>query len=188
MTLAELTTFIAGAAIGGLLSWLITHRYYVKAGADQRIELKKLSDGLRPRNTLRDFETYLDESTWTKTVVGHAGVWMADADNTFQIEQGESTREFRERWTTVYPDPNSSPYPVYLKINGTTIKELTFISMDGGRIFVPMAGVRQTSSGAAEYFWNLNSLEVKVCRVIGTYYCYENLEGIARMSKVALAA
>lgn len=188
MTFSELLTFIAGAAIGGLLSWLITHRYYMKAGADQRIELQKLSDGLRPRNTLRDFETYLDESTWTKTVVGHAQVWMAAADHTFQIEQGESTREYREPWTSIYPDPNSSAYPVYLKINGTTIKELTFISMDGGRIFVPMAGVRQTSSGVAEYFWNLNSLEIKVCRVVGTYHCYVDLEGIACKSKVALAA
>jgi hypothetical protein len=26
----DFLTFAAGAAIGGLLSWLITHRYYVK--------------------------------------------------------------------------------------------------------------------------------------------------------------
>ncbi len=113
---------------------------------------------------------------------------MADADNTFQIEQGERTREFRERWTTVYPDPDSVAYPVYLKINGTIIKELTFISMDGGRILVPMAGVRPVSEGVVEYFWNLNSLEVKVCRIIGSYYRYQNLEGVAQMSKVSVIA
>jgi len=117
----EFLTFVAGAAIGGLFSWLITHRYYMKSGADQKTELAKLQDALKPRNTLGDFEALLRTSTWTKSFVGHAEIWMADADNTFQIEQGESTREFRERWTTVYPDPNSTAYLVYLKINGTTI-------------------------------------------------------------------
>lgn len=111
---------------------------------------------------------------------------MADADNTFQIEQGKSTRDFRERWTTVYPDPNSTAYPVYLKINGTTIKELTFISMDGGRIFVPMTEIRLVSNGASEYFWNLNSLEVLVCRIIGNYHIYKTLEEVAATSKVVL--
>jgi hypothetical protein len=182
----ELLTFVAGAAIGGLLSWLITHRYYVKSGSDQKTELAKLQAALRPRNTLRDFEDFLGTSTWTKSFVGHAEIWMADADNTFQIEQGESSREFRERWTTVYPDPNSTAYPVYLKINGTTIKEVTFISMDGGRIFVPMTETRLDATGTPEYFWNLSGLEVRVCRIIGSYYIHENLEGVARTSNVVL--
>lgn len=182
----EFLTFVAGAAVGGLLSWLITHGYYLKSGADQQEQLAKLQAALKPRNTLNDFEDLLRNSAWTKSFVGHTEIWMADADNTFQIEQGESTREFRERWITVYPDPNSTAYPVYLKINGTTIKELTFISMDGGRIFVPMAEVRLDATGTTEYFWNINGLEVCVCRIIGSYYIYETLEGVARTSKVVL--
>ena len=184
----EFLTFAAGAAVGGLLSWLITHRYYIKAGADQRVELDRLSAALKPRNTLDNFERMLDSSNWTKSVINHTEVWMADTDNTYQVETGERTREFTERWTAVHPDQNSSAYPVYLKLNGTTIKELTFIAMDGGRIFVPMAGVRQVSSSEVEYFWILNSLEVKVCRIVGTYYRYENLEGVAKRSKVAIVA
>ena len=158
----------------------------MKSGTDQKVELEKLQVALKPRNTLSDFEDLLRTSTWTKSFVGHTEIWMADADNTFQIEQGESTREFKERWTTIYPDPHSTAYPVYLKINGTTIKELTFISMDGGRIFVPMAEVRLDAKKIPEYFWNLNSLEVWVCRIIGIYYIYESLEGVARTSKVTL--
>jgi hypothetical protein len=182
----DFLTFFAGTAIGGLLSWIITHRYYVKSGADQKAELTKLQAALKPRNTLSDFEYLLRTSTWTKSTIGHTEIWMADADNTFQIEQGETNREFRERWTTVYPDPNSTAYPVYLKINGIAIKELTFISMDGGRIFVPMAEVRLDATGTPEYFWNLNSLEVMVCRIIGSYYIYKTIEGVARTSKVVL--
>ncbi len=76
----ELLTFVAGAAIGGLLSWLIAHRYYLKASAEQRVELKRLSEGLRPRNTLRNFENLLETSRWTQSVIDHTEVWMADAE------------------------------------------------------------------------------------------------------------
>jgi hypothetical protein len=118
----------------------------------------------------------------------HTETWICQSDNTFQIRRGERDREFAERWTTVYPDSMSgAAYPVYLLINNNVIKELTFISMDGGRIVVPMAEIRPTKAEkSAEYFWNLNSLEVKVCRIIGDYYIYGDLEGIARMSGVSL--
>ena len=58
----DFLTFAAGAAIGGLLSWLITHRYYMKSGADQKTELAKLQVALKPRNTLSDFEDLLRTS------------------------------------------------------------------------------------------------------------------------------
>ena len=58
--------------------------------------------------------------------------------------------------------------------------------MDGGRILVPMAEVRQDAAGSSEYFWNLNSLEVLVCKVIGEYYIYKTLEGVAKSSNVVL--
>jgi hypothetical protein len=182
----ELILFIAGAAIGGLLSWLISHRYYVKASRDQKEELTGLAQTLRAKTTLPDFEAMLASSSWSKAVVNHAEVWLADSDNTFQIVRGERSREFVERWTEVYPDGNSSAYPVHLKIGASVIKELTFISMDGGRIFVPMAELRPTSGGGVEYFWNVSSLEVRVCRFIGEYYIYKDLEGVSRMSKVTL--
>ena len=60
--------------------------------------------------------------------------------------------------------------------------------MDGGRIFVPMAEVRLDATGNQEYLWNLNGLEVCVCRIIGSYYIYETLEGVAKTSKVVLVA
>lgn len=184
--LYDIFVFFAGAAIGGLLSWLIAHIYYVKSGGDQKFELGKLQEVLKSRNTLSDFEDLLRNSAWTKSFIDEAEIWMADANSTFQIECGENTGEFKEVWTSVYPDPNSTACSVYLKINGVTVKELKFISMDGGRIFVPMAGVRFNDEGEAEYFWNLNSLEILVCRVIGSYYIYESIEGVARASKIAL--
>lgn len=130
--MGALLTFVGGVVLGALSSWFITHRYYIKASADQREELARLESRLKPQHTLEDFERLLESSDWEKTHIDNNEVWVCAADNTFQIAQGEQTREFNERWTTVYPDRNSSAYAVYLRIGGTTVKELTFISMDGG--------------------------------------------------------
>jgi hypothetical protein len=186
--MAELLTFIAGAAIGALSSWLITRHYALMASEEQRVELDRLRDELKPRNTLEEFQRRLESGTWTKQYIDHVETWICDADNTFQIVHGERTHDFTERWTTIYPDRSASAHPVFLKIAGVVVKELTFISMDGGRIFVPMAEIRPIDDDSVQYFWNLNSIEVKVCRVIGSYYIYETLERVAKHSKVELVA
>ena len=165
---------------------MITHRYNIKAGRDQSTALTKLTSDLRPRTTLPDFEEMLARSTWTKSLIDHTEVWIADADNTFQILRGERSSEFTERWTKAHPDPNSASYPIYLKIAGSVVKELTFISVDGGRIFVPMPEARPLPGGSMDYFWNLGTLAVKVCRVVGEYYRYNDLEGVAHRSKVSI--
>lgn len=184
--MGELITFIAGAVIGAFSSWLITRHYAVRAGEEQRTELNRLRDDLKPRNTLDEFQRRLESASWRKQYIDHVETWICDVDNTFQIAHGDRTRDFSERWTTVYPDRSASANPVFLKIGGVIVKELTFISMDGGRIFVPMAEIRPLGETSIEYFWNLNSIEVKACRVIGSYYIYETLEGVAKHSKIEL--
>jgi hypothetical protein len=183
---AALITFIAGVAIGGLLSWLISHAYYKKAGREQKAEFDELSKKLAPRNTLSDFERMLEDSTWISDTINESQVWIANADNTFQIIRGERADDFRERWTDGHPDQSSARYPVYLRINNTIIKELSFISVDGGRIFVPMPEIRPLNGDHVEYFWNTNSLEVKVCKIIGSYYIYNDLAGVAQRSRITL--
>lgn len=182
----DFLTFLAGCAIGALSSWLITHRYYVMAGNEQKAELNKLSEELRSRNTLVDFERLVTDQAWTKTHVGHQEIWVCDTDNTYQIHVGDEGREFREPWTSVHPDAKGMAYPVHLMIAGATIKELTFVSLDGGRIFVPITETQTKPGGGVEYVWHSSSLPVKVCRIIGTYYRYDDLEGIAALSKVSV--
>ena len=68
----------------------------------------------------------------------------------FQIEIGGRDREFSEEWTRRFPDKmGSSAYPVGLKVQGVEIKELTFVSCDGGRIFVPMPKITGTEGQQA---------------------------------------
>jgi len=176
-----------GVVLGAVASWGITHFYYARASKDQCREIESLKKELRPRTTLEDFELYLVTASWESAYIDDVHTWICQDDNTFQIRIGERTRQFSERWTTVHPDSHSgAAYPVYLFIGNLAIKELMFISMDGGRIFVPMAELRPAGVDNVEYFWNLDSLEVKVCRVIGSYYIHGNLEGVARASLVKL--
>lgn len=179
-------TFVGGVVAGALCSWLITHKYYKRAVVEQKADLARLSEELRPKNTLADFEKFVESAQWTKREIDMREVWVCDADNTFQIVEGDESRDFTEPWTTAYPDRNGSASPVYLKVGSAVIKELTFVSMDGRRIFVPIAETRPRKGGPPEYFWNLNGLDVKVCRVIGSYYIYNDLEGVARRSNVTI--
>lgn len=186
ITVKEAVLFVAGAAVGGLLSWLITHRYYVKAGTDQKAALKDLTAILQSGNTLERFEALLRNSGWSKRIIENRETWICDLDNTFQIVQGNRERDFREPWTENLADPNASVYPVYLKIGTTTVKELQFISADGTRIFVVTPEIGFDDNMGRHLFWNQNSNGVLVTNIIGDFYIYETLAGFAARSKIEI--
>ena len=181
----EIVLLIIGAIIGGLISWGIGHKYYEKASADQKKLLENLSRDLKETNTLKYFEYLLENSEWQKEFVDNDEFWISEVNNSFQIQAGEEGRDFHEAWTEGFPDPSTTRYPVYLKIKNSVVKELTFISIDGGRIFVPMPD-RKIENDKSVFFWNMNSLEIKVANIIGEYYIYEDIHGVARRSKVEI--
>lgn len=179
----EFILFLAGVALGGAISWLITHSYYKKASDAQEKLLAKFADDLDEQNTLTYFRHLLTTSDWRKHYINGRERWIAEANNVYQIEIGERTGDFHEPWTDVYPNPDSGRYPVYLKINDTTIMELTFVAPDEGRIFVPIPESDIAESDRS-FYWIEDSIEVQVCSIVGKYYVYRNLEGVARRSRV----
>src|SRR3990170_371905 len=132
---------------------------------------------------LKNFEKFIETEEWQKEFINNKEIWICQKDNTYQIEHGENDREFKEDWTIGYPDKSSYCSSVYLKIGGVRIKELSFVSLDGGRIFVPVPEIAQENDRRI-YLWNKNSLEYKIGKVIGTFYIYESLEGIGRRSNI----
>lgn len=177
--------FIAGLAIGGFISWGITHSYYKKASGEQERLLAQFSEDLSDKNTLKYFRYLIETSNWEKESIDNKELWISQSNNIYQIERGDRGADFSESWTEVHPNPNCARYPVYLKIGDTTIKELTFIAVDEGRIFVPMPEL-EVINGDRRFFWKLDSLEVMVCGVVGKYYVYKNLVGVAIRSGVEL--
>ena len=129
------------------------------------------------------FETLLKLS-WVREFVGGREVWISEVDNMFQIELGDNTREFSEEWTRRFPDRHgSAAFPVLLKVQGVEIKQLTFISCDGGRIIMPMPKVAQVEE-QSPYTYDRNSLEYKVGQVIGQFYIHKTLDGAAHRAGI----
>lgn len=159
----------------------------ISAGGDIIVGNKTINQSSSTADkNIEAFKILLENTSWRKELIDHKEVWVCDKDNTYQIEIGEPSGEFHEKWTQVYPDrQNVSGYLVYLKINNTIIKELTFVSCDGGRIFVPLPEL-QSEGGQTVYIWRKDSLPYKVCQVVGHYYIYKTIEGVARMSKISI--
>lgn len=135
---------------------------------------------------LQKFREYVSNAKWKKEFINNQEIWISEKNNLYQIEVGEKEKDFVEEWTKVYPDKlGSGLYNVNLKINGVPIKEMPFVYCDGGRISVPMPEVR-IKDDKRIFYWNKNSLEFKIGELIGSFYIYENMEGVAKMSKIGI--
>jgi hypothetical protein len=147
---------------------------------------------LKKKSDVSSFEKLAENERWNKESIGQKVIWICNEDNTFQIEIGENERPFTEPWTQVYPDRVGSwLHPVYLKVNGVTIKEISFIACDGGRIFVPLPEYQYEEDQHGDiittsYVWNRQSLRFKIAKIIGEYGAYKTIEGIAKKSKITI--
>ena len=75
---------------------------------------------------------------------------------------------------------------VYLSINGNKIKQFIFVAVDGGRIFVPLTKFINNGNGIRKYYWEKNSLDFKIGKIIGEFYIYNSIEEIAKRSKIEI--
>jgi hypothetical protein len=102
--------------------------------------------------------------------------------------QGESdiAETFSEPWTENFPDQrHSGRCPVYLKIGAATVKEITFVSLDGGRVLVPMPRVR-VENRRQIFYWRESSLEFSLGEIIGRFYIHNNMYGVASFCHVMI--
>src|SRR5574341_1474183 len=134
---------------------------------------------------LTGFESLLKYS-WAKEFIGGREIWISEVDNMFQIELSDKDRDFNEEWTRRFPDhENSFAFPVLLKVQGVEIKQLTFIACDGGRIVMPMPRITLVHEQRG-FVYDRNSLEYKIGQIIGSYYIYETLDGVASHAGIAV--
>lgn len=174
----DLWSLLIGTALGAIVSWAITDKYFKRSTSDMRTHIGRLSDELKGTATLEYFEHLLTRNVWRRDVINHRETWIAQANNTFQIQVQDDKKPFQESWTAGFPDPKSFSYSVHLCINDVVVKKLTFVSMDGGRILVPRPEVIWVEDKPI-YFWNPDSLHFKVGRIVGSFYIFEDIIGIA---------
>ena len=136
--------------------------------------------------TLGGFEKLVESAQWTKELINNQDVWVCSTNALFQIVLEGDSEEFSEPWTQVYPDKlGSGKYTASLKINGTIIKQILIVWCDGGRIRVPLPRVK-TSGDDRIFYWSSDSLEFKLGKLIGNFYSYGTIEGVAAMSNIEI--
>ncbi len=141
-------------------------------------------------NSLERFEVLLDDpSLWNEEHIDDNQLWICASDSGFRIVPAwnEKHQEYSEPWTKGFPDPHCSRYRVHLMIAGQSVKEVFFISLDGGRYFVPMPEVRLLASGGVEYYWNKHSLEMKLFQIVGNLYShFVTIQGFASKQGIVI--
>jgi len=86
----------------------------------------------------------------------------------FTIQDGKTlVNPFVEPWTKKFPDPSAQSYYVEVRYHSTILKQIVFVSCDGGRYRVPLP---QRDSDAKKWFIQLDSLEYKISLLYSQYF------------------
>lgn len=177
----EIVSLIIGVAIG----WAISRYYYVRAKTDSDSAEATREEREAWRRSVSYFEHMLSAGRWGKRYIDNLVTWVCLTDTALKIVIPDSTEDFSEVWTERHPNPRGRRTDVQLRVNDSTISELPFVHVDGGRILVPMP--RQVFVGSIPaYFWECDSIEFKVGTIIGRYYIYKTIEGVATRSDISI--
>lgn len=171
--------------LGALVGWLVSRHYYQRGKSDNDNSEARREARENWRCSVNYFEHMLTASKWEERYIGNVVTWICPGDSSLKIVIPDSTEEFIEAWTERYPDPRGRRTDIQLRVNDSTISELPFIHLDGGRILVPMP--RQVFVGSTpSYFWESDSVEFKVGLIVGHYYIHKSVEGIASISGISI--
>ncbi len=173
----DISSLAAGAALGGIISWWITKHYYVKANKELENSLAKVTRTLANQDTLEEFEKLLVEAQWEKNFEGYEPVYVCKSKPTFQFDMRGDRDDFYEDWMKVFPNKSGKAFDLHLKIGGTVVKSLRFISGDGGNYTLPLPEVYLVE-GKQAFVWRKNSLGYKIATVIGNFYRSSSLEEV----------
>lgn len=147
---------------------------------------KILSKIAPPQKNLEYFEQLLKTGHWDQEFISGNEFWICKVDSLCQIEISQDTEDFTEPWTEIYPSKKSWRTPVYLRINNVAVKEVSFVACDGGRILVPMPEVDIEDGNQQVFYWDQNSLTFNLAKIIGKYYIYKDIYGVAKTSKIEI--
>ncbi len=117
------------------------------------------------------FNWYLkNPRNWKKARADYLQIFQYEGQPGFQIvsNHGEAEVEhFQDEWIYNYPDmTHNSSYFVELHANGVFICRELFVTLDGGRGFIPVPNVDYVEDKA---IYSYNSLQVMLARVISTF-------------------
>jgi hypothetical protein len=158
--------------------------------------ITELIDSLPKYDSFAKWKSLLQNSQWTNQELSGAHdnitVWTSVEDPVYQIENSYEVENERldEPWVKGFPDPHVAIYIVNLKVSGQIVKQERFVSLDGGRYFVPLPNVETndevSESAELTYCYRRTSLCYLLGNVIGRYYYLKNLDNFARHKGIAI--
>ena len=181
----ELLSLIVGALIGAIPSWFISKSFATASSKELEQKLKLQTSAIESASTFHSFEKMLRTSNWVKEYINDHDVWVCEKNNTFQLHNNEDRRDFKETWTSVFPDQNTSMFHINLTVNGIIIKSLPFISADGGRYTLPLPEL-EVFENKPSFYWSPNSVEVKIAEIIHNFYRCDSIKEVAKFTKISL--
>ncbi len=139
------------------------------------------------RRDVEIFKRFLESKNWQRVATQPTERWIFYRDNSFVIEISNESNEFQEPWTESFPK-GSRQTEVFLKINNEYVcPALRFVYVDEYRYFVPMPQISRDGNEERYFYWNTESLEYHVYKIIGDVsYMYQDLEGFAEANGILI--
>ena len=147
---------------------------------DDQIGITEIVDAAPKPDVFAKWKSLLQNGQWSERELsgehGNKTVWTSVEDPSYQIENiyEVEVENFSEPWAKGFPDQHASSYWINLKVAGATVSQEMFVSLDGGRYFVPIPEVRVDNKSIESYkrsfYYHRGSLRFLLGKVIGRYY------------------
>lgn len=144
-------------------------------------------------STKDEFDFYITHWVWEAKVFNHVSTWICKDTDEYQLVEWNIVRNnFREDWTRIFPDnENNTSYQLFLKRNGIIVREFTWVSCDGGRVWMPipeMKNLWDTNSWdfKIEYFFKKNSLKFRMLQKIWEHWSETSFERLFERAKIKI--
>src|SRR5262249_22218863 len=113
-------------------------------------------------------------------------VWTCEEDALDQIVNRKNNIDYQEDWTKSFPDPSAKEYLIDLNISGGTVEQISFISVDGGRNFVPKPEIAMVE-GKRVYYWDMSSITFNAANVIAKFdSSWSSIGRFAMVAKIGM--
>ncbi len=115
-------------------------------------------------------------------------LWRRKDHPEFSIETQDESEEWsygkQESWMKYpLPDPSKYTHMVHVKANGVVIYAEHFISLDGGRYFVPLPRAKYNEKEEDnEYYYN--PIQLAIARVVGRFYRMEDVDEFVNHNEI----
>lgn len=120
---------------------------------------------------------------WEKITLDLSGfhsIWRNKKHPEFTIERTQFEEEWSygktENWMKYpLPDPSKHTKVVHVKVGGTIVYVENFITLDGGRYFVPLPRVKYLKDKKENYYFYEN-IQINIAAIIGTFYRMKSID------------